>query len=49
MRLGKTVHKGGGEEQLNNKEDQEQTIGLGKMEVGMTGTKVLSLVRLVNV
>lgn len=49
MRLGTRVHKGGGEEQLNNQEEQELTNGLWKTEVGMTGTKVLSLVRLVNV
>lgn len=35
-------------DQLNNKEDQAQSFGPGKMEVSMTGTKVLSLVWLVN-
>lgn len=43
------MYKRGGEDQLNNGEDQELTIGLGKMEVSVTGTKVLSLVRVVNV
>lgn len=42
------MQKGGEGDQLNNKKDQKQTTGFGKMEVSMTETKELSLVWWVN-